>query len=463
MIGKQDILDRAAEWQLRPEVVEKDYALGWSLAALASSSFRDQWIFKGGTCIKKCFSETYRFSEDLDFSLTPEAAYTKSELLALLRELAGVAGELSGIEFPEEKIVVHSRQNLQGQPTFEGRIAYAGPLRIPSYPRVRFDLTKHEPIIDDPDSREVFHPYPDPLPDASTVLTYSFDEILAEKVRALYERARPRDLYDVVFLLRNQPEAFALDHVGQVFRQKCQVKEISPPGTAEFIDLVEASSELRSEWESMLAHQLPLLPDLDDLLVELPELLGWIEEPAVALPAASLEGAPVRDTEPVEAGGIRYWGGGAPLEVIRFAGANRLLIEFDYKGKHRAAEPYSLRRAATGNLLLFAWETGETHIKAFNVDRIQNVRATRRSFIPRYRVEFSATGPMSAPPTATPIRNPSSTRRIRTSEGPLYVIECPICGKRFRRKKNDSKLRAHKSKDGWPCSGRTGFLVDIQG
>jgi hypothetical protein len=25
MIGKQDILDRATEWQLRPEVVEKDY------------------------------------------------------------------------------------------------------------------------------------------------------------------------------------------------------------------------------------------------------------------------------------------------------------------------------------------------------------------------------------------------------------------------------------------------------
>ena len=35
MIGKQDILDRAKEWQLRPGVVEKDYVLGWVLAALA--------------------------------------------------------------------------------------------------------------------------------------------------------------------------------------------------------------------------------------------------------------------------------------------------------------------------------------------------------------------------------------------------------------------------------------------
>lgn len=36
MINKQDILDRAAEWQLRPEVVEKDYVLGWLLAAISS-------------------------------------------------------------------------------------------------------------------------------------------------------------------------------------------------------------------------------------------------------------------------------------------------------------------------------------------------------------------------------------------------------------------------------------------
>jgi hypothetical protein len=35
MIGKQEILERAQEWQLRPDVVEKDYVLGWVLAAIA--------------------------------------------------------------------------------------------------------------------------------------------------------------------------------------------------------------------------------------------------------------------------------------------------------------------------------------------------------------------------------------------------------------------------------------------
>lgn len=85
MIRKQDILDRAAEWRLRPDVVEKDYVLGWLLAALAKSDARALWVFKGGTCIKKCFIETYRFSEDLDFSLTGEAPYTEAAIRETLQ------------------------------------------------------------------------------------------------------------------------------------------------------------------------------------------------------------------------------------------------------------------------------------------------------------------------------------------------------------------------------------------
>lgn len=109
MIRKQDILDRAAEWQLRPEVVEKDYVLGWLLAGLASSASRDAWIFKGGTSIKKCYFETYRFSEDLDFSLLPDAPYTEEAIREALIAIARGTAELSGIRIPEDQIVVHDR------------------------------------------------------------------------------------------------------------------------------------------------------------------------------------------------------------------------------------------------------------------------------------------------------------------------------------------------------------------
>lgn len=77
MISKAAILERASEWQLTPGVVEKDYVLGWLLAGIAlGSDLGTTWVFKGGTCLKKCVLETYRFSEDLDFTLLPDAVYS---------------------------------------------------------------------------------------------------------------------------------------------------------------------------------------------------------------------------------------------------------------------------------------------------------------------------------------------------------------------------------------------------
>ena len=85
---------------------------------------------------------------------------------------------------------------------------------------------------------------------------------------------------------------------------------------------------------------------------------------------------------------------------IRFAGSNRLLLEFDYHGQHHVAEPYSVRRAATiGNILLYAWETDVTHIKAFNGTKMQHVRATSTVFSIGTRIY--ATDDAARPATAT--------------------------------------------------------------
>lgn len=160
MIAKQDILDRAAGWRLRPDVVEKDYVLGWLLAGLASvQGVRDTWILKGGTCIKKCYVETYRFSEDLDFSLLPEAPYTAVAMREGIVAVTSVAGELSGIRFPPDAIAVRERRHRHGRPTFGIRIGYVGPLAIPTLPRVLLDVTAHEPVLDAPVAHTPFHPY----------------------------------------------------------------------------------------------------------------------------------------------------------------------------------------------------------------------------------------------------------------------------------------------------------------
>jgi predicted nucleotidyltransferase component of viral defense system len=59
-------MDFAREFGLDPNIVEKDYVLGWLLAGIANNaSLKSKWVFKGGPCLKKCYFETYRFSEDL--------------------------------------------------------------------------------------------------------------------------------------------------------------------------------------------------------------------------------------------------------------------------------------------------------------------------------------------------------------------------------------------------------------
>ncbi|MGB1096146.1 MAG: nucleotidyl transferase AbiEii/AbiGii toxin family protein, partial [Paracoccaceae bacterium] len=87
MISKDEILEMADETGLTPNVVEKDYVLGWLLAAVtANPVLSPVWVFKGGTCLKKCYFETYRFSEDLDFTLTDEAHLDESFLLEQFKQ-----------------------------------------------------------------------------------------------------------------------------------------------------------------------------------------------------------------------------------------------------------------------------------------------------------------------------------------------------------------------------------------
>ena len=70
MINKKEILKLTESFDLRVDIVEKDYVLGWLLAGIsAQKSLFQNLIFKGGTCLKKCHLETYRLSEDLDYTV----------------------------------------------------------------------------------------------------------------------------------------------------------------------------------------------------------------------------------------------------------------------------------------------------------------------------------------------------------------------------------------------------------
>ena len=175
MIGLIELRERAREWSLRDDIVEKDYVLGWLLWGIASHpAIRASWVFKGGTCLKKCYFETYRFSEDLDFTLIETGPHDPARLTEIFGEIAERIYEESGIEIPSDLIRFEAYGTTRGGLAVEGRVYYRGPRRPGGdLPRIKIDLTGDEVLITDPVTREVTHPYSDTLPGSHGVACYS--------------------------------------------------------------------------------------------------------------------------------------------------------------------------------------------------------------------------------------------------------------------------------------------------
>lgn len=94
MIPRRELEQLRAEWSLDLPVIEKDYVLGWLLSGIAQHPLLSRsWVFKGGTCLRKCYYETFRFSEDLDFTVIPEAS--SSWMSTRLRKSPNVAAVIT--------------------------------------------------------------------------------------------------------------------------------------------------------------------------------------------------------------------------------------------------------------------------------------------------------------------------------------------------------------------------------
>ena len=151
-----------ASWVSGPRVVEKDYVLGWVLAGIArDEELSRAWLFKGGTCLKKCFFETYRFSEDLDFTVTEPAQLDREFLLTRFKALGAWLYDATGIELPAELLRFEVWDLKTGGRAGEGRLAYRGPIapRGGDLPRIKLDLTADERVVLPSVIRPVTHPY----------------------------------------------------------------------------------------------------------------------------------------------------------------------------------------------------------------------------------------------------------------------------------------------------------------
>jgi predicted nucleotidyltransferase component of viral defense system len=218
---------------------ERDYVQHLLLLALYSRS--QALIFKGGTALRLVYRGN-RYSEDLDFSVaTGDADLAK---IAALQDLwRGVVADLGN-----SGVAAEARHEFEAPAGYTFDVSYQGPLydgRDRSKGKVRVDISLRVEASET--RRELVHSeYDDVRPFVVTVLTP--EHLLAEKVRALLVRGKPRDLYDVWLL---QSQGVRLDRA--VLARKLALYDLALDAAT----LDAALARAQADWERDLR---PLLP-----------------------------------------------------------------------------------------------------------------------------------------------------------------------------------------------------------
>lgn len=228
------------------DIAEKDYMLAVILQILYSSKLKDKLVFKGGTAIHHLYLNQLRFSEDLDFATAEHIS---------IDEFAKV---IEPYDFLEIKRYYESDFTLKIQ-----RLKFTGPLGQPNSIKIDIDLTQR-PIL--PAIEEQYRNiYEVPVMLSAMCL----QEICAEKVRALNERARYRDFYDLAIAVKEH--AVEPQTIIEVLKQKELRKPLSRDSIMENLQIAE---EARTSGAENLYYREEI--DLDEIKKVLNELLCYL-------------------------------------------------------------------------------------------------------------------------------------------------------------------------------------------
>jgi len=253
VIPPEEFKEVARRWGVPESTVERDYAQGWLLASLSKNV---EMALKGGTGIRKVFIEDYRFSDDLDFTLLRDNGAEDVE--GRVKEAVTSAKRDSGINFDDALTFEEVENGFQGSVYFRILRRTGSPLKI----RLDMTLRDNEIVLLPLEMRGMFHTYSDVM--GAKVLSYSLLEVFAEKIRALFERTRPRDLYDVWRL-----SELGLDVSGVVV-DKFNFKGVK----MDLDDLQDRIEHFGNAWDNSLRHQLSDLPAFDDVYEDVVEYLN---------------------------------------------------------------------------------------------------------------------------------------------------------------------------------------------
>ena len=161
------------------QIAEKDYFLALAVQLIYDSKLGNKLVFKGGTAIHHCYLSQKRFSQDLDFtSIDPTIS---------LEEVA------TAIE-SDETFRVNKRYQSEFSIKIE-RLQYQGLLGQPG--NIKIEIDRHQNVL----LPRITTDYRNEWRVNTTAWVMDPREICAQKIRAVSQRARYRDFYDLYFLI----------------------------------------------------------------------------------------------------------------------------------------------------------------------------------------------------------------------------------------------------------------------
>lgn len=176
---------KQAPWQENYQV-EQDLIIQRSLIALFSDDFiKERLAFRGGTALHKLFlAPAVRYSEDID--LVQIKAESFGAIIDRIREQLSFLGTPRIKQKQHNNTIVYRIQSEDNVPI---------KLKIEVNTREHFSVygIKDIPVLLDSEWEN----------GEALVPTYVLDELLATKLRALYQRKKGRDLFDLYYALNN--------------------------------------------------------------------------------------------------------------------------------------------------------------------------------------------------------------------------------------------------------------------
>ncbi len=261
MLTRDDLARVARRHGLGLGRTEHEYVILCLLDGLTQAPLLAQsLVFKGGTALRQIYFPDWRHSEDLDFGALP--GLSSDHLTGAVTEWFAAVQQKWGI-------TLSIRRLHRANGAARLRAQFVGPLAFPNL--LLMDFTLDEPVILPPVRRPVVTTlFDSPRP---IVQTYALEELLAEKLRSILQRAKSRDYYDVWRLLGEKAASFDQNLVREVLLTKCQHKGLAFSSPDDFV-LPERLAEAQIYWERDLREQIADLPQFSAVIASLKHLIG---------------------------------------------------------------------------------------------------------------------------------------------------------------------------------------------